>query len=77
MNKEEMYVEINLTERQKKKLKFIIDYSYRCHLDGKTGMVLGQFHDYIFRVGFVEKKKALKLQKIMDKNSVGKMFKEN
>lgn len=74
MNK--LYVEIELTNRQKRKLVWISQYADKMNLDGKPGMVLGQFHDEIFRVGFIENKKALKIQKIMDKNSVGKKFQE-
>ena len=77
MNKERnYYVEIDLTKSQKKKLEHVIDYAHRCNLDGKPGMILGQFHDYIFRVGFIENKEALKIQKIIDKKSAGKMYRE-
>ena len=73
---EKKYIEIDLTKKQKGKLKNIIDYAHMQNLDGKPGMVLGQFHDFIFRVGFVAYKEALRLQKIMDKESVGKMYRE-
>mgnify|MGYP001581462025 CR=1 FL=1 len=70
------YVEIELTDRQKRELFSIQDYAEKMFMEGHPGMVLGQFHDSIFRVGFVDNKRALKIQKIIDKTSVGKMYSE-
>jgi len=76
MDLNKMYVEIKLTDRQKRKLVWVSQYAHKMNIDGKPGMIMGQFHDEIFRVGFIENKKALKLQKIMNKNSVGRMYLE-
>ena len=63
---EKKYVVIDLTEKQKRELKCVVDYAKSQDMDGKPGMILGQFYDFVFKVAFIGNKKALRLQKIMN-----------